>query len=93
MSELSQLVEHNTAQQQFILTVEGLQAVLAYRMRDASTLDFYRTYVPDELRGRSIAAILVERGLQFAQEKGWQVVPSCSYVQVYMERQRRKAGA
>ncbi len=93
MSELSQLVEHNTAQQQFILTVEGLQSVLAYRMRDASTLDFYRTYVPDELRGRSIAAILVECGLQFAQEKGWQVVPSCSYVQVYMERRRRKAGA
>ena len=93
MQNLKNSIQHDTTQQQFTLTVEGLQSVLAYRMRDASTLDFYRTYVPDELRGRSIAAILVERGLQFAQEKGWQVVPSCSYVQVYMERQRRTAGA
>ncbi len=55
------------------------------------TLDIYRTFVPNALRGRGIAAALTERALQYADEMGYTVIPSCSYVERYMERHQRHA--
>jgi predicted GNAT family acetyltransferase len=55
------------------------------------TLDFYRTFVPDALRGRGIAAALTKRALDYADSIGYTVIPSCSYVERYMERHQRQA--
>lgn len=92
MSELKNTIQHQEAQHRFVLSVDGQEAILAYRMRSETVIDFHHTYVPDELRGQNIAAQLVECGLQYAKEREWQVVPSCSYVQRYMERHTRKTG-
>ena len=53
------------------------------------TLDIYRTYVPNALRGKGLAAKLTAHALQFANEKGYEVIPSCSYVERYMQRQEK----
>ncbi len=55
------------------------------------TLDIYRTFVPNALRGRGIAAALTEKALEYADEMGYTVIPSCSYVERYMERHQRHA--
>ena len=38
-----------------------------------------------------IAAALTEQALQYAEEMGYTVIPSCSYVERYMERHQRHA--
>ena len=47
--------------------------------------------MPNALRGRGIAAALTEEALKFAEESGYTVIPSCSYVERYMERHQRHA--
>ena len=44
------------------------------------------TFVPPELRGQGHAAALTRAALTHARTAGWQVVPACSYVQVYLQR-------
>lgn len=78
---------HDPAAKQFYMTVEGSRAYLAYMDLGKQTMDIYRTFVPDELRGHGIAADLTEHALQYAYARGYTVIPSCSYVERYMERQ------
>lgn len=82
-------VAHNEAKHQFEVLIEGDRAYLAYVDLGKQTLDIYRTYVPDSLRGRGIAAILTEAALSYAEGIGYSVIPSCSYVERYIERRER----
>jgi predicted GNAT family acetyltransferase len=80
-------IHHDQAGHQFETTVDGLRAYLAYVDLGKQTLDIYRTFVPDGLRGRGIAAELTQHALAYAEREGYTVIPSCSYVERYMERQ------
>lgn len=82
-------VKHDVAGHQFETTVDGHRAYLAYMDLGKQTLDIYRTFVPNALRGRGIAAALTEQALAYADEAGYSVIPSCSYVERYMERRQR----
>ena len=82
-------VQHDVAGHQFETTVDGHRAYLAYMDLGKQTLDIYRTFVPDALRGRGIAAALTAEALAYAEDAGYSVIPSCSYVERYMERQQR----
>ena len=84
-------IHHDQASHQFVTTVDGDRAYLAYMDLGKQTLDIYRTFVPNALRGRGIAAALTERALQYAEEMGYTVIPSCSYVERYMERHKKRA--
>ena len=81
-------IHHDQASHQFVTTVEGDRAYLAYMDLGKKTLDMYRTFVPDALRGRGIAAVLTQHALEYAEREGYQVIPSCSYVERYIERNR-----
>jgi predicted GNAT family acetyltransferase len=82
-------IQHDQGDKQFYITIDGSRAYLAYMDLGRKTLDIYRTYVPNALRGKGLAAKLTERALQFAKEEGYQVIPSCSYVERYMQRQEK----
>ncbi|MBU1333139.1 MAG: N-acetyltransferase [Gammaproteobacteria bacterium] len=84
-------IHHDQAGHQFETTVEGDRAYLAYMDLGKQTLDIYRTFVPNSLRGRGIAAALTEHALQYAERMGYTVIPSCSYVERYMERRPGEA--
>jgi len=88
MSE-SLTIHHDQAGHQFETTVDGHRAYLTYMDLGKQTLDIYRTFVPNALRGRGIAAALTEKALEYADQMGYTVIPSCSYVERYMERQQR----
>ena len=51
-------VHHDQAGHRFEAMIEGHCAYLAYMDLGKQTLDMYRTFVPDALRGRGIAAAL-----------------------------------
>lgn len=82
-------IHHDLAGHQFETTVDGDRSYLAYMDLGKQTLDIYRTFVPNSLRGRGIAAALTEHALQYAERLGYTVIPSCSYVERYMQRRER----
>lgn len=84
-------IHHDRESHQFQATVDGHRAYLAYMDLGKQTLDIYRTFVPNELRGRGIAALLAQHALDFAEREGFTVIPSCSYVESFLER--RQGGA
>jgi predicted GNAT family acetyltransferase len=81
----------NELMHRFELHVEGKTAVLDYEERGDSVLAFTHTFVPAELRGRNIAAILTRYALEDAGRQGKKVAPQCSYVAVFMERNKEYA--
>jgi hypothetical protein len=78
-------VTHNPQASRFEATVDGLPCVCQYRML-GRTMMFTHTGVPTALRGRGIAARLVEAALAHARAHGFKVRPDCSYVEAYMQR-------
>ena len=85
-------IRHDAQAHQFEVVVDGERAYLAYMDLGKQTLDFYRTFVPDVLRGQGIAAALAEAALDYAEGCGYAVIPSCSYVERYLERRSSVAG-
>ena len=78
-------VTHNEARQRFEATVDGHLCVADYQLR-GDVLWMTHTGVPTAVGGRGIAAELVRVALAWAGENSYRVVPSCSYVEVYMRR-------
>jgi len=76
----------NELMKRFELSLEGKVAVLDYVERGDSVLAFTHTFVPPELRGKNVAAILTRFALEDARRQGKKVVPQCSYVAAFMER-------
>lgn len=68
----------------FFTVINGRECVLEFTEIDSHTLDYTRTYVPNELRGQGIAAQLVEKALLYAREHNKKVLASCSYVSSYL---------
>ena len=79
------VVTHNAARQRFEATVEGRLCVADYQMR-GDVMWMTHTGVPSAVGGRGIAAELVRVALDWAATQGHRVMPSCSYVDAYMQR-------
>lgn len=81
----------NELMKRFELTLEGKVAVLEYVAQGDHVLAFTHTFVPPELRGRNVAAILTKFALDDARRQGKKVVPQCSYVATFMARNKEYA--
>ena len=90
-SDMENEPEKNELMKRFEMRIEGKTAVLDYVERGDSTLAFNHTFVPPELRGRNVAAILTRYALEDARRQGKKVVPQCSYVATFMERNKEYA--
>ncbi len=85
---MSHPVRHDEKALRFIIDIDGKEALLAYSQK-GTVLDFYRTYVPEELRGRGLAEEVVKAGFAYAKEKGLTVRPSCPYIsQTFLKRHK-----
>ncbi|MCL2458887.1 MAG: N-acetyltransferase [Desulfobulbus sp.] len=83
--------EKNEMMKRFEMRIEGKTAVLDYVEQGDSVLAFTHTFVPPELRGRNLAAILTRHALEDARRQGKKVAPQCSYVAAFMERNKEYA--
>ena len=64
-------VEHRPQESCFLYQTGQAEARLDYRLLQInghSAVDFYHTFVPPELRGRGIAALLTEAALTWARQ-------------------------
>ncbi len=79
-------VLHDKENQKFYAVINGKEAHLIYMILPDNVINFHHTYVPNELRGQGIAAKVVKAGLEYAKGNNFKVIPSCSYVDTYVER-------
>ena len=65
---------------------------LEYRIMQKSSktaVEFYHTFTDPEARGKGIASKLVDSGLEWAKGKSFRVIPSCTYVAAFMEKNKQ----
>jgi predicted GNAT family acetyltransferase len=84
-------VRHNQTAARYEVEVAGALAVAEYELTPDGRQVFTHTLVPPELRGRGLAEALVRRALADARTAGRKVVPACSYVARFIERNREFA--
>lgn len=76
-------VSDNTGLNRFELDVDGATAFASYR-RVPGAVIITHTETPPALRGRGIAAILIEGALNRIRAEGVKVIAGCSYVVDYL---------
>lgn len=77
-------IEHS--KNKFFKVVDGMESLMEYEMNDPSTVVFYHTYVPEELRGQGLAKEIIKEGLDWAMAENYDVIPACSAVRIFIER-------
>ncbi|MBP6951939.1 MAG: N-acetyltransferase [Alphaproteobacteria bacterium] len=80
-------ITHDKDRGQFVAIVDGKTATLKYSiLADEKILDYYSTFVPSELQGRQIGQELAKFALDFAADNGYQVIPTCSFIEQFIKR-------
>jgi uncharacterized protein (DUF924 family)/predicted GNAT family acetyltransferase len=82
------VIQHHSERGRFSAEVDGYGMELDYQ-RDGEQLIFSHTGTAPELRGRGLAALLVEHALLWAAPQALQLVPACSFVATYLQRHAR----
>ena len=82
---------HNKKICRFETIEEGITGYVEYEQY-AGGIDITHTIVPKPIGGRGIAADLVKEALEYAKENGMKVIPTCSYVKVFLERYKEQYG-
>jgi len=88
-ASVTPVVIHDEAAHRFRAEVEGEQVVLDYSLGEDGTVDFHHTFTPPPLRGRGLAAVVVDAGLAWARVEGKQVTASCWYVRDHLAKERK----
>lgn len=76
---------HDKTEQEFYTFIEDSKAFVSYRIT-GNILDIRHTVVPQKLEGRGIASALVKHACDYANEQHLQIVATCSYAVVWLER-------
>lgn len=66
---------------------DEILAEIDFPMIKEGVIEITHTIVSPSLQGQGIARKLVEKVLEIAKEKGYQVTASCSYARHYLEKQ------
>ena len=77
-------IKHDKENQRFYLIINNKESTLKYKNIEKNTLDYYSTYVPEELREQGIAGKITEFALKYAQDNHYHILPSCPYVEKYI---------
>ena len=78
-------VKQDKENKRFVAEVEGHTAYLSYNIFN-DKINFSSTFTPPEFRGKGIAKIIVEYAFNYAKDNDLKVIPTCSYVQAFVER-------
>jgi uncharacterized protein len=79
-------VEHRDNASQFTARTPSGLAYIAYEQPDDRTYDLQHTVVPEADRGRGIGGQLVRAALAHARQEGAKIIPTCPFVQAWLER-------
>ena len=72
-------------EKRFVIYAEGKEVYVEFDMND-DKMDLDHTYTHPDLRGRGLAAQVVGAALEYAKENNFRVVPTCSYVRSFINK-------
>ncbi len=75
----------NRDENRFEISFDEGTATLDFRKVEDDVLDFESTVVPEDARGQGIAGDLVRQALEWARENELRVVPSCPFVERWID--------
>jgi predicted GNAT family acetyltransferase len=75
---------NNETDHRFEMIVEGQRAFIDYRHTGNDYL-LIHTEVPESLRNKGIAAVLVEKTFNYLEENHFKMRPFCAYIQAYLK--------
>ncbi|AFH50759.1 Putative acetyltransferase [Ignavibacterium album JCM 16511] len=78
-------VIHDKVNNRFVINIDGLDSFVEYSLNEKE-MNLYHTYTPPQLRGKGLAEKVVLSAIEYAKENSLKVIPSCSYVAVFMQR-------
>ena len=78
-------ITHDAAANRFTTEVDGERAALDYTIA-GDVMTITHTHVPRPIERRGIAGELMSAALRAARDRGWRVVPECSYAAAYMAK-------
>src|SRR5258706_13232290 len=84
-------VEHVPARHRFFVRLPEGQGELVYRRLHGTDLELLHTGVDAALRGRGVGGALAQAAFDFARAEGLRVLPTCPYVQRWLERHPAEA--
>ena len=79
-------IEHEPAANRFVAALPEGNGVLIYRMKSKDVMDVLSTRVPPAAQGRGVGGALVEAALTHAREHRLKVIPSCWYVETWVDK-------
>jgi uncharacterized protein len=79
-------IKHDETQKKFSVVINGLTAFISYETPRPGVMDLQHTFVPEDLRGMSLAGRLTEFALEHARQHGDKIMPTCSYIKKYLEK-------
>jgi uncharacterized protein len=82
---MSNHVRNNEEESRFETVIDGRTAFVDYR-RNEGEIVLTHTEVPSELSGRGLANEIARQALEHARENDLRVVPQCSFIRKYIER-------
>ncbi len=78
-------VRHEEGQRRFVARTPAGPAYVAYEQPDERTIELHHTIVPEAERGRGVGGRVVSAAIGYAREQGLRVIPSCPFVQAWLE--------
>ncbi len=72
-------------QNRFYIVTNGMESHMDYEIHEPSTVVFYHTYVPEELRGKGLAKEMIREGLDWAMSEHLEIIPACSAVRRFID--------
>jgi hypothetical protein len=84
-------IQHDIEANRFAMKTEHGEATLDYGRADEDTLDYRSTYVPEEDRGHGIGETLVLHAVDWAEETGFKVLPTCPFVRRVLQEHPERA--
>lgn len=80
-------IQNDTANHRFFAELPGgNKALLEYNMPQPDTIEFTHTFVSESYRKRGVATELVKQALEYAQDEGYRVIPTCPFVANYIDQ-------
>ena len=68
------------------------EATLKYKRAGEDTLDFTSTFVPEEARNGGLGERLVLHAVDWAEENGFHVIPTCPFVRHVLDEHPERVG-
>ncbi len=84
-------IVHDEQKMLFSCVVDGFECVVGYELH-GHIFDVVKTFVPKEVGGRGIAGALVKAAYDYGKEQDYELVATCSYAVVWLERHKEYQG-